>query len=66
MNKVHDILKRFDRLSKAELAMNSEGLLKFLQDTNGIACATSSTVHTCRECGDEKIVIMLQLLKFSL
>lgn len=53
MNKVHGILKQFDRLSKAELAM---GLLKLLQDTNGVACATSSTVHVCRKCGDEKIV----------
>ena len=28
MNTVHDILKQFDRLSKAELAMISETLLK--------------------------------------
>ena len=30
MNTVHDILKQFDRLSKAELAMISKGLLNLL------------------------------------
>lgn len=43
MNKVHDILKQFDRLSKAELAMISEGLLKLLQDTNGVFFISTST-----------------------
>ena len=56
MNKVHDILKQFDRLSKAELAQISEGLLKLLQSTDGVVYASSNSVHTCRKCGDEKIV----------
>lgn len=56
MNTVHDILKQLDRLSKAELTIISEGLLKLLQGTDGVACVHSNTVHTCRKCGDEKIV----------
>ena len=56
MNTVHDILKQFDRLSKAELAMISETLLKLLQGTDGVAGVPSNTVHACRKCGAEKIV----------